>query len=97
MSEEENTRRPVLATINNHPLARPQSGISDADIVYELVAEGNVTRFLALFQSELPEEIGPIRSARDYFIHIAKGLDAFYVAHGYSPDAQTVAAKSLCG
>ena len=88
LSEEEITRRPVLVTINNHPLARPQSGISDADIVYELAAEGNVTRLLALFQSELPEEIGPIRSARDYFVHIAKGLDAFYVAHGYSPDAK---------
>lgn len=87
-SEVENTRRPVLATINNHPRARPQSGISDADIVYELAAEGYVTRFLALFQSELPEEIGPIRSSRDYFVHIAKGLDAFYVAHGYSPDAK---------
>ena len=88
LSEEESTRRPVLATINNHPLARPQSGISDADIVYELAAEGNITRLLALFQSELPEEIGPIRSARDYFVHISKGLDAFYVAHGYSPDAK---------
>ncbi len=87
-SEEENTGRPVLATINNHPLARPQSGISEADIVYELAAEGNITRLLALFQSELPEEIGPIRSARDYFVHISKGLDAFYVAHGYSPDAK---------
>ncbi len=86
-SEEEQTMRPVLATINNHPLARPQSGISDADIVYELLAEGNMTRLLALFQTELPEEIGPIRSARDYFLTIAKGLDAFYVAHGYSPDA----------
>ncbi|MFJ7936527.1 DUF3048 domain-containing protein [Sporosarcina sp. NPDC096371] len=88
LSEEENTRRPVLATINNHPQARPQSGISDADIIYELAAEGSVTRLLALFQSELPAEIGPIRSARDYFVHIAKGLDAFYVAHGYSPDAK---------
>ena len=88
LSEEESTRRPVLATINNHPLARPQSGISDADIVYELAAEGNITRLLALFQSELPEEIGPIRSARDYFVHLAKGHDAFYVAHGYSPDAK---------
>jgi len=87
LMEGENTLRPVLATINNHPLARPQSGISDADIVYEFIAEGNVTRLLALFQSELPAEIGPIRSARDYFIEIAKGLDAFYVAHGYSPDA----------
>ncbi|MFS0577492.1 DUF3048 domain-containing protein [Sporosarcina sp. 179-K 3D1 HS] len=88
LSDTETTRRPVLATINNHPLARPQSGISQADIVYEMAAEGNVTRFLALFQSELPGEIGPVRSARDYFVHIAKGLDAFYVAHGYSPDAQ---------
>ena len=85
--EEENTARPVLATINNHPLARPQSGISDADIVYEVLTEGDTTRLLALFQSGLPEEIGPIRSARDTFIHMAKGLDAFYVAHGYSPDA----------
>ncbi|QUW23639.1 DUF3048 domain-containing protein [Sporosarcina sp. Marseille-Q4063] len=87
MSEEESLRRPVAVMINNHPLARPQSGLSDADIVYELITEGNVTRLLALFQSELPEQIGPVRSARDYFIHIAKGLDAFYVAHGYSPDA----------
>lgn len=88
LSEEESTQRAVLMTINNHPLARPQSGISEADIVYEIAAEGNITRLLALFQSELPEEIGPIRSARDYFIHISKGLDAFYVAHGYSPDAK---------
>ena len=95
MKEEENTRRPVLATINNHPLARPQSGISDADIIYELAAEGSVTRLLALFQSELPAEIGPIRSARDYFVHIAKGLDAFYVAHGYSPDAKQLLEKRV--
>ena len=60
-------------TINNHPQARPQSGIAQADVVYEMLAEGNVTRFLALFQSEIPDKIGPIRSARDYFIDIAKG------------------------
>lgn len=85
--------RAVLATINNHPQARPQSGLSAADIVYEFVAEGNVTRFLALFQSELPESIGPVRSARDYFIELAKGMDAFYVAHGYSPDAKALLDK----
>ncbi|AOV06770.1 DUF3048 domain-containing protein [Sporosarcina ureilytica] len=87
MFEEEKKMRPVLATINNHPDARPQSGLSDADMIYELITEGNSTRYLALFQSELPDEIGPIRSARDMFIHMAKGLDAFYIAHGYSPDA----------
>ena len=87
MSEEESLSRPVAVMINNHPLARPQSGLSKADIVYELITEGNVTRLLALFQSELPEQIGPVRSARDYYVQLAKGLDAFYVAHGYSPDA----------
>lgn len=87
-SEKELTQRPVLVTINNHPLARPQSGIAKADIIYEMLAEGNVTRFLAVYQSEIPEKLGPVRSARDYFVDIAKGLDAFYIAHGYSPDAQ---------
>ncbi|TQR17685.1 DUF3048 domain-containing protein [Psychrobacillus vulpis] len=87
-SEEEIKQRPIIVTMNNHPLARPQSGIGQADIVYEMVAEGNVTRFLALYQSEIPETIGPVRSARDYFVNLAKGLDAFYIAHGYSPDAQ---------
>ena len=87
-SEVELKQRPVMVTINNHPQARPQSGISQADMIYEVMAEGNVTRFLAVFQSEVPDNIGPVRSARDYFVEIAKGLDAFYVAHGYSPDAQ---------
>jgi len=80
--------RPVIATINNHPAARPQSGIASADVVYEMLAEGDVTRFLALFQSEIPDSIGPIRSARSYFIELADGLDAFYIAHGFSPEAK---------
>ncbi|MEK4387497.1 DUF3048 domain-containing protein [Solibacillus sp. FSL W7-1464] len=87
---EEATMRPILATINNHPQARPQSGLAQADVVYEMLAEGDVTRFLALYQSELPESIGPIRSARSYFVDIAKGLDAFYIAHGYSPEAKSM-------
>ncbi|MGN7478305.1 DUF3048 domain-containing protein [Solibacillus silvestris] len=87
---EEITARPILATINNHPQARPQSGLAQADVVYEMLAEGDVTRFLALYQSEIPESIGPIRSARSYFIDIAKGLDAFYIAHGYSPEAKSM-------
>lgn len=87
MLEEESKMRPVLATINNDPKARPQSGLSDADMIYEFIAEGDMTRYLALFQSALPDEIGPIRSSRDMFIRTAIGLDAFYVAHGYSPDA----------
>src|SRR5690606_25562598 len=75
---------------NNHPNARPQSGLASADVVYEMLAEGDVTRFLALYQSEIPDNIGPIRSARSYFIELAKGLDAFYIAHGFSPEAQSM-------
>lgn len=87
---EESQLRPILVTINNHPEARPQSGIAYADVVYEMLAEGDVTRFLALYQSEIPANIGPIRSARSYFVDIAKGLDAFYIAHGYSPEAKSM-------
>lgn len=87
-SQQELTQRPVMAVINNHPAARPQTGLTEADMVFELLAEGNVTRFLALYQSELPNQVGPIRSARDYFVELAANYDAFFVAHGYSPDAK---------
>lgn len=80
--------RAVAVMINNHPKARPQSGLNKADIVYEILAEGDITRFLAVFQSEKPTNIGPVRSARDYYIDLAKGLNALYVAHGSSPKAQ---------
>ncbi len=87
-SKEKTTNRSVAVMINNHPKARPQSGLAQADIVYEVLAEGELTRFLAIFQSEKPEIIGPVRSARDYFIDLAQGYHSFYVAHGYSPEAK---------
>ncbi|MFS0784481.1 DUF3048 domain-containing protein [Bacillus sp. 1P06AnD] len=80
--------RSVAVMINNHPRARPQTGLQQADMVFEMLAEGNVTRFLAIYQSEFPEKVGPVRSARDYFIRIAKGMDSLYVCHGYSPEAK---------
>lgn len=86
--KEEPIGRPYAVMINNDPKARPQSGLHKADIVYELLAEGNVTRFLAIFQSEQADRIGPVRSARDYYIELAKGYDALYIAHGYSPEAK---------
>ncbi|MDF1509736.1 DUF3048 domain-containing protein [Robertmurraya sp. DFI.2.37] len=88
--KEESTSRAYGVMINNDPKARPQSGLHKADLVYELLAEGNVTRFLAIFQSEEAERIGPVRSARDYYIDLAKGYDALYVAHGYSPEARAM-------
>lgn len=92
-SDEESQQRTVAVVVNNHPKARPQSGLDHADIVYEVLAEGNVTRFVALFQSEQPETVGPVRSARDYFIELAEGYDSFFVAHGYSPEAKDLLAS----
>lgn len=87
-SEVETDGRAVAVMINNHPKARPQSGLHKADVVYELLAEGDVTRFLAVFQSEKPDNMGPVRSARDYYIDLAKGLEALFIAHGYSEEAR---------
>ncbi|PLT33302.1 DUF3048 domain-containing protein [Bacillus sp. V5-8f] len=82
--------RAIAVMVNNHPKARPQSGLSKADIVYEMLAESEVTRFLAVYQSEKPEKVGPVRSARKYYIDLAKGLGALYIAHGYSPEAKVM-------
>ncbi len=59
---------PLGVMIENHQDARPQSGLSYADIVYEAVAEGGITRFLGVFYCQDASEIGPIRSARVYFL-----------------------------
>lgn len=82
--------RAVAVMVNNHPQARPQSGLTKADLVFEILTEGGVTRFLAVFQSEKPEIIGPVRSARPYYIELAKGLDALYVHHGWSERAKEI-------
>ncbi|HUC95833.1 MAG TPA: DUF3048 domain-containing protein [Candidatus Saccharimonadia bacterium] len=82
------TKLPVTGImIENSDEARPQSGLSQAGVVFEALAEGGITRFLALFQEGQPSSIGPIRSARPYFIDWALGFDAAYVHVGGSPDA----------
>ncbi|MDJ0333204.1 DUF3048 domain-containing protein [Planococcus sp. S3-L1] len=82
--------RTVMAVINNHPDARPQTGLTNADMVFEMIAEYDITRFVALYQSDFPETLGPIRSAREYFVQLAAAYDGFFVAHGYSPDAKVL-------
>ncbi|MDR4956454.1 DUF3048 domain-containing protein [Bacillus sonorensis] len=81
-------QRPLAVVVNNHPKARPQSGLSKADIVIEALSEGPITRFLAIYQSEMPEAAGPFRSAREYFIDLALGFDGLLVHHGWSPGAK---------
>lgn len=81
-------QRPVTAVMVENSLdARPQSGLGDAGIVFEAVAEGGVTRFMALYQDTAPDNVGPIRSARPYFVQWAMGFDAAYAHVGGSPDA----------
>ena len=63
-------RRPMAVMIENHKEARPQSGLSSADIIYEAVAEGGITRFMAIFYCKDASPIGPVRSARIYFIKL---------------------------
>jgi hypothetical protein len=75
------TRRPLAVMIENHEEARPQSGLSRADIVYEALAEGWVTRFMGVFYCNTPFEnifLAPVRSARTYFIDWVSEYDALY-------------------
>jgi len=77
-------RRPMGVAIENHKEARPQSGLSSADVVYEAVAEGGITRFLAVFYCKDATTIGPVRSARIYFIKLLEqyGDNPLYVHVG---------------
>jgi len=80
--------RPLSVMVNNHVDARPQSGLDKTDIVYEIVAEGGITRFLAFFLTDTPGKIGPVRSAREYYLVIVKELgDAMLMHIGWSPQA----------
>lgn len=79
--------RPIAVMLDNHIGARPQAGLGQADVVVEALAEGEITRYMALFQSRDPETIGSVRSARPYFVDLALGYDAYYVHAGGSPQA----------
>ncbi|OIJ18650.1 hypothetical protein BKP45_16090 [Anaerobacillus alkalidiazotrophicus] len=73
--------------IENSRAARPQSGLYQADLVYEVLSEATITRLLAFYHSEKPEIIGPVRSARDYYINLNNGYNGIYVSAGGSPQA----------
>lgn len=85
----ESTSRPYAVMINNIGVARPlQSGLQDAYIIYEMIVEGGITRYMALFLDQNTARIGSIRSARHYYLDYALENDAIYVHHGQSPQAQ---------
>ena len=97
---EEAAARPVTAVvIENSPDARPQSSLPDAGVVFEAIAEGGITRYLAFYQESRPSTIGPVRSLRPYFTDWALTFDASIAHVGGSATALaevgTVGLKSL--
>lgn len=86
---EEEVRPGVFAVmVENSTDARPQSGIDEAFLVYEAPVEGDITRWLALFSADTEvDEIGPVRSARPYYVRLATGWDALYAHVGGSPES----------
>lgn len=87
-NEEYVNSRPYAVMLNNLRDALPQQGNSQADIIYEVVAEGGITRMLGVYQSlEDVGSIGSVRSARPYYIELALGHEAIYVHAGGSEEA----------
>ncbi len=81
-------QRPVTGVmIENSTDARPQSGLDQAHVVFEAIAEGGITRFLALFQDTQPDYIGPVRSARPYYVQWCMSFDCALGHAGGSPEA----------
>jgi hypothetical protein len=83
-SEDVTLRRVISVKIENSPAARPQTNLSLADVVYESVAEGGITRFNALFHSTQPDVVGPVRSARLSDLYIVPQYHALFVFSGAS-------------
>lgn len=74
--------RVVSVKIENSPAARPQTGLDRADVVYETLSEGGITRFNALFQSQVPSTVGPVRSARPPDFSIVPQYHALFAHSG---------------
>lgn len=81
--------RPIAVMIDNHSDAWPQAGLQKAYMVYEIIVEGGETRLMALFKGAEVEKIGPVRSARHYFLDYVMENDAIYAHFGQSPQANS--------
>lgn len=82
-------RRPIAFMIDNNKNAQPQASLNSTYLVYEIIVEGGETRLMALFKGADCDEVGPIRSARHYFLDYVMENDAIYAHLGLSPQAQS--------
>lgn len=84
IDKEAKMRRPLAIMVENSYMVRPQEGLGQAEIVFEGLSEAGITRFVAIFSHREAEKIGPVRSARNHFVAIARGFDAIYAHCGGS-------------
>ena len=88
VTEKVASQHPIALMIDDAPGARPQSGFNAAAVVWQAPAEGGVPRYMMIFQDQMPTDVGPVRSARSYFIQWAAEWKAVYGHVGGSPQAQ---------
>lgn len=85
VDESVGDHRPVAVMLNNIIDAQPMSGVSAADVIYECVVEGSLTRMMGIFENYKDQDkIGSVRSCRNYFVYYALELDAIYAHYGQS-------------
>ncbi len=87
IDKHEANHYPVAVMIDNHIDARPHIGLNDACIVYETLVEGGITRLMAVFGNSKVKQVGPVRSARSYYLDWASEFNALYAHAGGSPEA----------
>ena len=87
ISPEAAAFHPIAVMIDDHRDARPQAGFNSAAVVWQAPAEGGIPRYMLLFQDTIPGSVGPVRSARHYYVDWAAEWNAVYVHVGGSPDA----------
>ena len=88
-------RRPLNVRLPNDPSGRPQVGLAKADIVFEMIVEGGVTRYSAIFQSQDPQAIGPVRSYRWSDLHITQMLRGALVSSGATIEERDAVTNSV--
>jgi hypothetical protein len=89
VSPRDAAQHPIALMIDDAPAARPQSGFNAASVVWQAPAEGGVPRYMMIFQETMPKDVGPVRSARYYFITWAAEWKAVYGHVGGSPQAMS--------
>lgn len=88
VAEHDANQHPIAVMVDDAPAARPQSGFNAASVVWHAPAEGGVPRYMFVFQEQMPQDVGPVRSARYYYITWAAEYRAVYAHVGGSPQAQ---------